>query len=185
MSNNKFSNAVNHFKTITSHKMLVMKYCFKVGLYKQGLLHDLSKYSWVEFSAGVKYFRGNMSPNAAQKLEEGVSEAWLHHKGRNKHHFEYWIDHGPKREDGYVGMKMPVKYVVEMFIDRVCASKIYNKEKYTDRDALNYYIRGKDYCIFHKDTQKLLEILLNKLAEEGEEAALKFIKEDILKKYNY
>ena len=97
MENNKISNAVNHFKTITNHKILVMKYCFKVGLYKQGLLHDLSKYSWVEFSAGIKYFRGNISPNAAQKMEEGCSEAWLHHKGRNKHHFEYWIDH-VKRE---------------------------------------------------------------------------------------
>ena len=78
-------------------------------------------------------------------------------------------------------MKMPVKYVVEMFIDRICASKIYRKENYTDRDALDYYIKGKDYCIFHKDTQKLLELLLNKLADEGEEAAFAFIKEEILK----
>ncbi|MFA6941500.1 MAG: DUF5662 family protein [Clostridiaceae bacterium] len=181
MENKKISNAVNHFKTITNHKMLVMKYCFKVGLYKQGLIHDLSKYSWVEFSAGVKYFRGNISPNAAQKMIEGCSEAWLHHKGRNKHHFEYWIDQGSKREEGYVGMKMPVKYVVEMFIDRVCASKIYRKENYTDRDALDYYIRGKDYCIINKDTRKLLELLLYKLADEGEEAAFTFIKREILK----
>lgn len=182
MKNKKISNAVNHFKTITNHKMLVMKYCFKVGLYKQGLLHDLSKYSWVEFSAGIKYFRGNISPNAAQKMSEGCSEAWLHHKGRNKHHFEYWIDQGLKREDGYVGMKMPVKYVVEMFIDRVSASKVYRKENYTDRDALDYYNKGKDYCILHKDTRKLLELLLNKLADEGEEEAFAFIKKEILKK---
>ena len=87
-------NIVNHFKTITNHKLLVMKYCFKVGLYKQGLLHDLSKYSFVEFSAGIKYYRGYVSPNGVQKTVEGYSAAWLHHKGRNKHHFEYWIDYG-------------------------------------------------------------------------------------------
>lgn len=182
MKNRKFINAINHFKTITSHKMLVMKYCFRVGLYKQGLLHDLSKYSWIEFSAGIKYYRGNISPNAAQKMAEGCSEAWLHHKGRNKHHFEYWIDHGPNREDGYIGMKMPVNYVVEMFIDRVCASKTYRKENYTDRDALNYFNKGRDYCIFHKDTEKLLELLLKKLADEGEKAAFDYIKWEILKK---
>ena len=84
-------NIVNHFKTITNHKLLVMKYCFKVGLYKQGLLHDLSKYSFVEFSAGIQYYRGYVSPNSVQKTVEGYSAAWLHHKGRNKHHFEYWI----------------------------------------------------------------------------------------------
>jgi len=181
MENKKISNAVNHFKTITNHKMLVMKYCFKVGLYKQGLLHDLSKYSWIEFSAGIKYYKGNMSPNAAQKMIEGYSAAWLHHKGRNKHHFEYWIDYGPKHGDGFVGMKMPVSFVVEMFIDRVCASKVYLKEKYIDRAALDYYNRGKDYCILHKDTQKLLELLLNKLVDEGEEKAFAFIKNEVLK----
>ena len=47
----------SHFKTITEHKLLVMKYCFKVGLYKQGLLHDLSKYSPEEFWTGVYYYQ--------------------------------------------------------------------------------------------------------------------------------
>jgi hypothetical protein len=93
-------NIVNHFKTITNHKLLVMKYCFKAGLYKQGALHDLSKYSFVEFSAGIKYYRGYVSPNSIQKTVEGYSAAWLHHKGRNKHHFEYWIDYGTNEADG-------------------------------------------------------------------------------------
>ena len=59
-----------------------MKNCFAVGLYRQGLLHDLSKYSWEEFATGVKYYQGNRSPNAAEKEEKGYSAAWLHHKGR-------------------------------------------------------------------------------------------------------
>ncbi len=163
-------NAINHFKTITKHKLLVMKYCFKVGLYKQGILHDLSK-----------YYRGDVSPNGIQKKVEGYSKAWLHHKGRNKHHLEYWIDYGTKIQDGIVGMKMPNNYVVEMFIDRICACMNYEKEKYKDNSALIYYERGKDYQIIHEDSRELLELLLNKLASEGEQITLDYIKKQILK----
>ncbi|NFE96636.1 DUF5662 family protein [Clostridium botulinum] len=176
-------NLINHFRTITNHKLLVMKYCFKVGLYKQGLLHDLSKYYWVEFSAGIKYYRGDVSPNGIQKIEEGYSKAWLHHKGRNKHHLEYWIDYGVNIKEGLVGMKMPTKYVVEMFIDRMCASMNYQKEKYSDSSALEYYNIGKNHYILHKETRELLEFLLNKLAHDGEELTLYYIKNNLLK-YN-
>ena len=176
---------LKHFLTITNHKMLVMKYCFKVGLYKQGLLHDLSKYSWVEFSAGAKYYQGNRSPNGVQKRVEGYSKAWLHHKGRNKHHFEYWIDYGTKPEEGLIGNKMPIKYVVEMFIDRMCASKNYEKENYTDSSSKIYYDREKEYYVLHKDTRRLLEELIYMLAEEGEEKTLKYIRESVLKRTDY
>lgn len=174
-------NALGHFKTITNHKLLVMKYCFKVGLYKQGLLHDLSKYTWVEFSAGIKYYKGYMSPNGIQKKVEGLSTAWLHHKGRNKHHFEYWIDYGINPEEGIKGMKMPVKYVVEMFIDRMSASMNYQKEKYTDKSPLEYYDKRKEYYLLHETTRKQLEFLLNKLAKDGEKETLRFIKREVLK----
>ena len=118
-----------HLKTINHHKMMVMKNCFRVGLYKQGLLHDLSKYSPTEFIPGIKYYQGNRSPNNAQREAEGCSTAWLHHKGRNKHHYEYWIDYPTNKEAGLVGMEMPVKYVVEMFCDRLAASRNYTKDK--------------------------------------------------------
>lgn len=177
----KIKNALGHFITITNHKMLVMKSCFKVGLYKQGLLHDLSKYNPVEFSAGIKYYKGSISPNGVQKKEEGFSKAWLHHKGRNKHHFEYWIDYGIKESEGLKGMNMPTKYVVEMFIDRMSASKNYLKEKYTQRSALEYYEARKDYYILHPESRELLEFLLNKLCNEGEENTLKYVKNNILK----
>ena len=80
--------AWEHFKTITTHKLLVMKYCFRIGLYRQGLCHDLSKYSWTEFRVGIRYYQGNRSPNNAEREDTGLSTSWLHHKGRNKHHFE-------------------------------------------------------------------------------------------------
>ena len=85
--------ALKHLQTINHHKLLVMKHCFKVGLYKQGLLHDLSKYSPTEFLVGCRYYQGTRSPNNAEREATGYSTAWLHHKGRNKHHYEYWIDY--------------------------------------------------------------------------------------------
>ena len=176
------TNMIGQFKTITNHKILVMKACFKVGLYKQGLLHDMSKYSLTEFLPGIKYYRGDVSPGGVQKREEGISTSWLHHKGRNKHHFEYWIDYEIDMSKGLQGMKMPVKYVVEMFLDRMSASKNYLKEKYNDRSALEYYELRKEYYVMHPETRELLECLLNMLAEEGEEITLNYIKNKVLKK---
>lgn len=161
--------------------MLVMKGCFRVGLYKQGLLHDLSKYMPVEFLVGCKYFKGDVSPNNGERLEKGYSSAWLHHKGRNKHHMEYWIDYGKPEEPPMVGMRMPDRYIVEMFIDRMSASRNYQKEKYTDRSALEYYERGKDHYIMHPEVQELLERLLHMLAEKGEDYTFDYIRREILK----
>ena len=128
--------ALAHFHTITKHKILVMKECFRVGLYRQGLLHDLSKYSPTEFRVGCKYYQGTRSPNNAEREDKGYSSAWLHHKGRNKHHYEYWIDYSLDGKHVLAGMKMPVRYVVEMFLDRIAASKVYKGDKYKDSDPI-------------------------------------------------
>ncbi len=173
-----------HLHTVNSHRRLVRKYCFKLGLYRQGLMHDLSKYSPSEFIPGVKYYQdGHRSPNNAQRENEGVSKAWLHHKGRNKHHFEYWIDYDVDGNSTVlVGMKMPVKYVAEMFCDRVAASRIYNKEKYKDSDPLDYYVKGLGHYIMHPETDALLHKLLQMLADKGEDYTFEYIKKNVLKK---
>ena len=173
---------LGHLKTITAHKRLVRQYCFKVGLYKQGLLHDLSKYSPAEFRIGAKYFCGYRSPNELERLETGVSSAWLHHKGRNKHHLEYWIDYDPDLGYHMGGMEMPVNYVAEMFCDRVAASKIYQKEKYTDASPWEYYAASADHYIIHPKTKELLERLLLMLRDKGEEATFAYIRQEVLKK---
>lgn len=169
-----------HFRTIVRHKNLVRKGCFKVGLYKQGLLHDMSKYSPTEFLVGCKYYQGYQSPNNAERTQKGYSAAWLHHKGRNKHHMEYWIDYVGEHQ-GMGGMKMPVNYVVEMFIDRMSASKNYKQDAYTNASPWEYYERGKGFHIMHPETRALLEDLLLKLKEEGEEAVYTYIRTEVLK----
>ena len=162
---------IGHFTTITRHKILVMKECFKIGLYKQGLTHDLSKYSPTEFLVGCKYYQGNRSPNNAEREETGVSKAWLHHKGRNRHHFEYWIDVSLNKEEGLVGNKMPVNYVAEMLCDRVAACEVYRGKNYTSAAPMEYYEFTKKYITIHPETRALLEKLLTILKDEGEESA--------------
>lgn len=180
----KIVNIWNHFKTITEHKILVMDNCFKVGLYKQGLLHDLSKYTPEEFFTGVRFYQGTRSPNAAEREQFGFSRAWLHHKGRNKHHFEYWIDFSLDKTKGLVGHKMPVNYVVEMVMDRIAACKVYRGKDYTDSSALEYYQREKPFIVIHPETRKLLEKLLVMLSEEGEKKTFAYMRR-LLKKGDY
>ena len=171
-----------HFKTITSHKLLVMRYCFKVGLYKQGLLHDLSKYSPTEFLVGCKYYQGNRSPNNAEREATGLSTSWLHHYGRNKHHYEYWVDYGIGVDTVICGVPMPKKYIAEMIMDRISASRTYSPETYTDASPLVYYLKSKDKIWFiHEDTNRDLEMLLRMLAEKGEKETLYYIKHVYLK----
>ena len=169
-----------HLTTVNRHRRLVREHCFRVGLYRQGLLHDLSKYSPVEFAVGAKYFQGFQSPNNAERMDRGYSSAWLHHKGRNKHHLEYWIDYALGEQSPLAGMEMPVNYVVEMFCDRVAASKTYRKDAYRDSDPWDYYRSSKSHYLMHPNTRELLESMLKKLADEGEDAAFAYIRTEVL-----
>ena len=168
-------NIKGHFETITRHKLLVMKYCFACGLYEQGLAHDLSKYSPTEFIPGCIYYQGDHSPNEAEREARGYTSAWLHHKGRNKHHLEYWIDYSTTKA-GLTGMKIPLRYVCEMVCDRVAASQIYQKEKYTDASPWEYYEHSKDHYLLHPETRALLEKLLQMVRDIGQERTFAYMK---------
>lgn len=176
---------LRHLCTVHHHRALVRKYCFKLGLYRQGLMHDLSKYSPTEFFVGAKYYQGYRSPNTAERLDRGYSSSWLHHKGRNKHHLEYWIDYSLQK-DGYplTGMEMPVKYVAEMLCDRIAACRVYQGDAYTDASAWQYYENGLrvNTMIMHPKTRELLENMLHMLAEKGEEATFAYIRREVLGK---
>ncbi len=175
---------IKHFRTITKHRHKVIAHCAKAGIFWQGLFHDLSKYSPKEFWAGAKYYKGTESPNVGERKDKGYSTAWLHHKGVNKHHFEYWTDYSAV-ERRVVPIKMPLRYVAEMFCDRVAASKIYNGDKYSDGDSLDYFLRGKANRFINEETSDFLEMLLKMLADEGEEITFAFLREKIMKKEEY
>lgn len=177
------SKLLNHLKTINNHRRLVRRGCFKIGLYWQGLTHDLSKYSPTEFLVGAKYFQGYRSPNNAEREDIGYSSSWLHHKGRNKHHYEYWIDYCCEKPNGTVfPVPMPNKYIAEMVMDRIAASKVYLGNKYTDASSLEYFLSSKDVIPMHPQTKEILEDILKYLSDNGEAACYKYIKEKLLKK---
>lgn len=168
-------NALRHFITITKHRHQVIRNCAKAGILRQGLFHDLSKYSPTEFLAGIKFYQGDKSPNEGEREAYGYSKAWMHHKGRNKHHFEYWTDYS-KQEKRLAPVKMPLKYVIEMFCDRVAASKVYRGKNYTDNHPLEYFQNGKSRRMIHPDTSELLESLLVMLSQKGEKETFKYIR---------
>jgi hypothetical protein len=119
-------NAFKHLKTLLTHKFWVMYYCYKAGLYWQGITHDLSKFSIDEFSESVKYYTGTASPINEAKKDKGYSLAWLHHRGRNKHHHLYWVDE--LDAENPVLIKMPYKYTMEMICDFLAAGRTYMKD---------------------------------------------------------
>ena len=166
---------IKHFRTIAKHRHKVIEHCFKVGIPLQGLRHDLSKYSPAEFIEGAKYYQGYRSPAEAARAECGYSAAWMHHKGRNKHHFEYWTDYNPQTKR-IEAVKMPLNYVKEMFCDRVAAGKIYQGANYTDNNPIDYFRRGNAKNIMHPETAALLESWCVMLSQYGEDTTFKHIR---------
>lgn len=175
--------AIEHFKTIMKHRALVRQGCFRIGLFYQGLMHDLSKYSPAEFIIGAKYYQGFRSPNNAEREARGYSLAWMHHKGRNKHHYEYWNDYNSSKGSLIVPVRMPARYLAEMYVDRVSASKIYNEGHYTNDMPLRYFLRAKDRIPMEEHTKQELEKLLAMLATRGEAVTDNYIRKVILRGY--
>lgn len=150
----KIRNFFRHLNTVNKHRFLVFKYSIKAGIPFRGLVHDLSKYSITEFFEGVKYYSGNFSPIRNCKKENGYSKAYLHHKGRNKHHFEYWYDFNSPIKTPII----PYKYVVELICDNIAASKVYLKDKWNLNSQLNYFLNRKDLNYINP---KIKDMLIN------------------------
>ena len=172
--------AWQHFKTITRHRLIVMAGCFRIGLYRQGLAHDLSKYSPTEFRAGARYYQGVRSPNAAEREDKGYSEAWMHHKGRNRHHYEYWTDMNMQTRC-YEPVPMPRRYMAEQIMDRRAACIVYQGEDYTSASPLDYFMKSRERELMHPQNRQELEYLLTMLKEKGEKKTFRYLKREVLK----
>lgn len=146
-------------KRIFIHKFWVAYYCFQIGLYWQGLTHDLSKFSWTEFKGAIKYWDDNISSLRNEKLKNGYSETFLHHRGRNPHHYEYWIH---SLDNGGIPAPMPRKYALELVCDYLAACRTYgsnprdeydwweeNSKRMKIENSTKYYI-GKVFWAFQQ-----------------------------------
>ena len=170
-----------HFRTITRHRHAVIRHCRRAGIGFQGLFHDLSKYTPTEFLPGARYYEdGHRSPNEKEREVRGYSTAWLHHKGRNRHHFEYWNDMNLATRH-YESVSMPRKYLAEMVMDRIAACKVYQGSAYTDASALAYFDKSVDKELMHPQTRQELQFLLTMLRDRGEKETFTYIKQNLLK----
>lgn len=126
-------------------------------------MHDLSKYSPEEFWEGVKYYQGDYSPIRKCKQVNGYSRAWLHHKGRNKHHYEYWYDYAAP----VITPMIPFKYYLEMVCDSLAAGMTYQGKEWNQHYQLTYWNRVKDTAVMDPKLFKLLEKTYKVLDKEG------------------
>ena len=178
---NKIRVAFRHLKTINKHKRLVTFACFRTGLFIQGIKHDLSKYSRIEFWNSVKYYTGINSPIDNEKADKGYSMMWLNHKAKNKHHWEYWTDF--KFGVPYAA-KMPKRYMVEHILDGIAAAKVYGKKNYK-RDSAFKFVKTEDYRLYHEATKEEVLRLLEFYSETTDKRFFKYLREYLKVKGDY
>ncbi len=162
-------NIIKHTSLVLKHKWYVLIYCTKLGMPIRGLKHDMSKFSPIEFWESVKYYNGHVSPLDVSRDKNGYSRAWLHHKGRNKHHPEYWVDINALE----ITPIIPYKYVAEMICDKLSANKVYNGKNWTWSSELEYWNKEKQVIQINKHTEEMLTEVFEQVAREGIEPVLK------------
>lgn len=164
----QISNIFKHIKLITKHKWVVFKLCCKAGIPWRGFLHDFSKYSPTEFLESIKYYNGHKSPIVQARIENGYSDAWLHHKGRNRHHLEYWIDFNAPVKTPII----PYKYAIEMLCDKLAAGIAYQGKDWTKEYPLNYWKKEKDRTIANEKIIDLITDCMTQISEKGIEPVI-------------
>ena len=171
-------NVVKHVKLVMKHKWYVFIFCCKLGMPIRGFMHDMSKFSPTEFFESIKYYQGDRSPIGACKRANGYSKAWLHHKGRNKHHSEYWYDEQAPDPTPII----PYKYVAEMICDKLSASKVYSGKSWTNSSEIEYWMKEKEKTRINKHIEEMLIEVFTQVAKKGINATLK--KKNIKALYN-
>ncbi len=152
-----------HLNLINKHRWTVFKLSIRAGIPFRGFVHDLSKYSPTEFWESIKYYQGDHSPILEARKDKGYSEAWLHHKGRNKHHSEYWYDN--KSENPYP--VIPYKYVAEMICDKLAAGLVYNGKNWTKSTQKEYWVRNRDKELVNERVKNLLTEVFEQVSVNG------------------
>jgi hypothetical protein len=180
MSEGQWSLAVDSFmrrywsylKYVLRHKWFVGVECFKEGLYWQGLVHDMSKFSHYEFIPYAKHFYNKDGSKKDVRNETGFHDpnntgdeifdfAWLLHQKRNKHHWQFWIL--PKDDGDIRILEMPTNYVIEMVCDWVGTGKAQGFVSPADDryfETRKWYDKNKDKMQLHEKTREQVENII-------------------------
>lgn len=164
-------NLFKHLHKINKHKWYVFLNCCKAGIPLRGVLHDLSKYSPIELFESVKYYQGDRSPIEACKEDKGYSNAWLKHKGRNPHHYEYWQDNF---DMGGTPLQMPYKDALELVCDYIGAGMAYQgKDKFSYSAEFDWWLNKKSKGIsMHPHTILFIDFMLLDMKKSNNNNAL-------------
>ena len=173
----KLLNVFKHIKLVMKHKWIVFKLCCKIGNAWRGFMHDWSKFSPTEFFESIKYYDGHKSPIKVCKADKGYSEAWLHHKGRNKHHPEYWIDYSLPQKT----VIMPYKYAAEMICDKLAAGMVYSGKEWNNNTQIDYYMQEREVSLIHPQIDKFMIAVFTEVSKNGLDKTL--TKQNIKKLY--
>lgn len=137
-------------RRVIIHKFWVAYYCFQLGLYWQGITHDFSKFSLTEIKGALKYWNDSKSSLAYEKELNGYSATFLHHRGRNPHHYEYWIH---SLDEGGVPAEMPRKYVLELICDYLAACRTYGGDP---RKEIDWWLKVSPKMKMHPKTKEYI-----------------------------
>ena len=162
-------NIFKHFRTIIVHKYYVFVFACKAGIPFRGLIHDMSKFSLTEFVESVKFYQGDKSPITAAKKANGYSKAWLHHKGRNKHHWQYWYDSMAFDKTPLI----PYKYTVEMICDTLAAGKTYQGKNWDKSYQLKYWENEQKHVCMNESIKNILTEVYTQVSLNGVNKTLK------------
>lgn len=169
---NLFQRAIGHTRMILRHKYWVFHFCRIAGIPWQGIMHDWSKFSPMEFRESVRYYNGVCSPiKVCKERNHGRSLAWIHHHGRNLHHYEAWWDNFDR---GAHPTDMPYRYAAEMICDFLGAGKAYGRSSFTFQAEYEWWRRKREDGIgMSPSMQAFVETVLSRLAASNDLSVLR------------
>ena len=153
---------IGHLGTVRTHRKWVRYYCRLAGISWRGWKHDLSKYSPTEFWESVRYWTGTHSPIDEAKKQQGYSRAWLHHRGRNPHHWAYWADNF---SEGMTIYPMPKDDFVEMVCDFLAAGRAYSGDMFSYSGERTWWLHEREYGsrAMNEKNKEMLDIIFSDL----------------------
>jgi hypothetical protein len=162
-----------HLWVVIKHKSNVLYYASKLGIFWTGLVHDLTKFSPTEFNRSVKYFHGKKSPTIVERAShDNFSYICVAHTGRNKHHWQYWVDY--TRWEIVVN-KIPFRHALEYVADVLSASKVYNPKDFNFMVAHDYFKEHSKTYLMHPATKEFILWCIKEAHDNGFKAVKKKI----------
>lgn len=156
---------IKHLILTFQHKYFVFLFALRLGIPYRGFMHDWSKLSFEELLTSGKYYTGVQSPQIQERnANDNYSKVSVHHVGRNKHHWQYWVDY---RGFNTLVYCIPYVYAVEFVCDSLAASRVYNGKHWERGDAYQYFNHYCDKCLMHPSIKEFASDCFAKFRDEG------------------